>query len=250
MDRTKDKTRTTGSERPPAEAKAAGAELGAAEIAAYLRRHPDFLNEHPDLLAVMTPPEMRHGHGVLDMQYFMLQRLKGDVARLKGQQRALIATSRSNLSSQTRIHAAVLSIIGATSFEQLIQVVTTDLAVMLDIDVVTIGVESTTGPKARLPMPGLQLLRTGTVDSLLGPERDALLRADVVGDPMLFGGGAGLVRSDALLRLSVSDHAPVGLLCMGSRKHDKFHAGQGTELLTFLARALESTIAAWLDLAA
>jgi uncharacterized protein YigA (DUF484 family) len=37
---------------------------------------------------------------------------------------------------------------------------------------------------------------------------------------------------------------------MGTRKPDKFHPGQGTELLNFLARALESTIGAWLDLAA
>jgi hypothetical protein len=184
------------------------------------------------------------------MQYFMLQRLKADVARLKGQQRALIATSRSNLSSQTRIHGAALAIISATSFEQLIQIVTTDLAVMLDVDVVTIGIESSGGRHAKLPLPGLQLLKAGTVDSLLGTERDALLRGDVVGDPMLFGGAAGLVRSDALLRLSVSEHAPVGLLCIGTRRPEKFHPGQGTELLTFLARVLEATIAAWLDLAA
>jgi uncharacterized protein len=250
LDRSKDKTQPAGPRRPAAEAPVEPRELSAAEVVGYLRKHPDFLIEHPDLIATLTPPAMRRGQGVLDMQFFMLQRLKADVARLKGQQRALIATSRSNLSSQTRIHGAVLAIISAHTFEQLIQVVTTDLAVMLDVDVVTIGVESMSGPQARLPFPGVQLLRTGTVDGLLGPEREALLRGDVVGDPMLFGGAAGLVRSDALLRLSVSDHAPVGLLCIGTRRAEKFHPGQGTELLTFLARALEATIAAWLDLAA
>ncbi|MEI9985008.1 MAG: hypothetical protein WDN69_18470 [Aliidongia sp.] len=61
---------------------------------------------------------------------------------MKSQQRALIATSRSNLSSQQRIHAAVLALLAATSFEQLIQTVTTDLAVLLDIDVVTLCIES------------------------------------------------------------------------------------------------------------
>jgi uncharacterized protein len=249
LDRPKDSPRPADRQAAAAEPRGDEREPTAAEVAAYLRKHPDFLAEHPELVAALTPPEMRRGEGVLDMQYFMLQRLKADVTRLKGQQRALIATSRSNLSSQARIHAAVLAIISATSFEQLLQVVTTDLAAMLDVDVVTIGVESPAGNHVQMPLHGIQLLRPGMVDAILG-ERDVLLRAEVNGDPGLFGSGAGLVRSQALLRISVAEHAPMGLLCIGTRKADKFHAGQGTELLSFLARALEATLGAWLDLAA
>jgi uncharacterized protein YigA (DUF484 family) len=223
--------------------------IGAEDVAAYLRKHPDFLAERADLLAVLTPPALRRGDSVVDMQHFMLQRLRSDLARAKTQQRALIATSRSNLTSQNRIHAAVLAILGATSFEQLLQTVTTDLAVLLDVDVVTIGVESAASAQPRLPLHGIQILRSGTVDDLLGAERDAMLRADTAGDAALFGSAAGLVRSQALLRLDVSEHAPVGLLCIGTRRPDKFHPGQGTELLSFLARVTELTIAAWLDLA-
>jgi uncharacterized protein YigA (DUF484 family) len=223
--------------------------IGAEDVATYLRKHPDFLAERADLLAVLTPPALRRGESVVDMQHFMLQRLRSDLARTKTQQRALIATSRSNLTSQNRIHAAVLAILAATSFEQLLQTVTTDLAVLLDVDVVTIGVESAASAQPRLRLHGIQILRRGTVDDLLGPERDTLLRADTAGDAALFGSAAGLVRSQALLRLDVSEHAPVGLLCIGTRRPDRFHPGQGTELLSFLARVTELTIAAWLDLA-
>jgi len=250
LDRSKDKKSVAG---PPPEAGGAAAEareLAPEAVVGYLRRHPDFLNEHPELLTVLTPPAMRRGEGVLDMQQFMLQRLREELARARTAHRTLIATSRSNLASQSRVHAAVLAIIAATSFEQLIQVVTTDLAVLLDVDVVTIGVESAASAQPRLPLHGIQMLRRGTVDGLLGGERDALLRADMPGEPALFGGGAGLVRSQALLRLAVSEHAPTGLLCIGARKPGRFHPGQGTELLCFLAHSLERTIAAWLDLAA
>jgi len=48
----------------------------------------------------------------------------------------------------------------------------------------------------------------------------------------------------------VSAAAPPGLLCIGTRRAGKYHTGQGTELLGFLARALGITIAAWLDLPA
>jgi uncharacterized protein YigA (DUF484 family) len=232
-----------------ANAAAEAQRIGADEVVAYLRRHPDFLVEHPELLATLTPPALQRGDSVVDMQHFMLQRLRSDIARLKAQQRALITTSRSNLTSQNRIHAAVLALIGASSFEQLLQIVTTDLAVLLDVDVVTIGVESASSKQPRLPLHGIQILRPGTVDDLLGSERGTLLCADTPGEPALFGSAAGLVRSQALLRLDVSAHAPVGLLCIGTRRPDKFHPGQGVELLSFLARVTELTFAAWLDLA-
>jgi uncharacterized protein len=220
------------------------------EVLAYLTRHPGFLADHPDLLDQLTPPAHRHGAGVVDMQQFMLQRLQAELTRVKGQQRALISTSRSNLTSQTRIHAAVLALIGATSFEQLIQTVTTDLAVLLDVDVVTLCVESDTGPLPRPPLPGVLLLAPGEVDRLLGTGKESLLEDEVRGDPGLFGAGAGLVHSEALLRLSIGSHAPAGILALGSRKPHKFKAGQGTELLCFLAQALEITIFQWLDIEA
>ena len=250
MDRSKDKKTASGARPDAAGAGAEAGGIGAAGIVAYLRKHPDFLEQNPELIAVLTPPALRRGAGVVDLQHFMLQRLRGEVKQLKAQQRALVTTSRSNLASQNRIHAAILAIIAARSFEQLIQIVTTDLAVLLDVDVATICVESAGGAQPRLPPHGIQILRAGTVDGLLGAGRDALLCAATPGDPALFGSAAGLVRSQALLRMEVSAQAPSGLLCIGTRRPDRFHPGQGTDLLGFLARALELTIAAWLDLAA
>ncbi len=246
MDRTRDKPNTAEPSRSTAPARIGSA----AEVAAYLRQHPDFLIEHPDLLEVLTPPALNRGERVIDMQHFMLQHLRGEIAQLKNQQRALITTSRANLASQARVHAAVLALLAASSFEQLIQIVTTDLAVLLDADVVTIGVESVGPQRPRLGHHGVQILEAGTVEAVLGPDRNVMLLAEIEGDPVLFGDGAGLVRSAALLRLSVSAAAPAGLLCIGMRRPGKFHAGQGTELLGFLAHALGITIAAWLDLPA
>jgi uncharacterized protein YigA (DUF484 family) len=250
LDRSKDSKNLMGPRLESPGAPPGGHELSGETVLAYLRQHPDFLNQHPELIASLTPPELQRGDGIVDMQHFMLQRLRGDLQRLKAQQRALIATSRSNLTSQNRIHAAALAIIAATSFELLIQTVTTDLAVLLDVDVVTIGVESAASAQPRLPRHGIQILPRGTVDELLGADRSVLLRSNVTGDPALFGSAAGLVHSAALLRIEVSEHAPVGLLCIGTRRAEKFQPGQGTELLCFLARVLESTIGAWLNLAA
>lgn len=252
MDFTKDKQAVPPLPPQMPQAKAAGA--SAAEVADYLRRHPDFLVLHPELLSVLTPPRLEHGERVVDMQHFMLLHQRGELARMKAQQKSIIATTRANLAGQARVHTAVLAILAAASFEQLIQIVTTDLATLLDADIVTIAVErpatSQAAQRPHLHHSGVQILDFGTVNEVLGPERDVLLQTDIRGDAQLFGDGAGLVRSAALLRLPVSPKAPAGMLCIGTRKPGKFQAGQGTELLSFLARALGITIAAWLDLSA
>ena len=71
-----------------------------------------------------------------------------------------------------------------------------------------------------------------------------------IGDEALFGSGAGLVRSQALVRLNVSTGTPPCLLALGSREPDMFHSGMRTELISFLARVLERCIGSWLDLPA
>lgn len=251
MDLPKDKQALPALPVPAPQVKTPGP--SADEVAAYLRHHPDFLINHPELLSVLTPPKLERGDRVVDMQHFMVQRQRAEIAQLKSQHKNLIAVSRANLATQARVHSAVVAILAATSFEHLIQIVTTDLATLLDADVVTLAVErqgAGQGQRTRLPHQGVQILEAGVVNEVLGPERDVVLQTDATGDARLFGDGAGLVRSAAFARLPVSPKAPAGMLCIGTRKSGKFQAGQGTELLSFLARALGITIAAWLDLPA
>jgi uncharacterized protein YigA (DUF484 family) len=218
------------------------------QVAEYLRRHPDFLADHDELIAILTPPAHKRGDNVVDMQHFTLRRMQEELAQMKRQHQALIATSRSNLASQARIHAAALAVIGARSFEHLIQTVVSDLAVLLDLDVVTLCVESEAKPADRPQLPSVLLLGTGTVDALFAPNREVLLFDHAPGTPEFFGSGAGLVHSQALLRLNVGTGAPAGLIALGARSPTRFKPGQGSELLCFLARTLELTLGEWLHL--
>jgi len=244
VDRPRDRPNDERDAATPPEAAAAIADR---DVIAHLRRNPDFLDRHPEALRLLRAPSREIGKDVVDFQHFQLERLRADLARLNLEHRTLIAASRGTLASQGRVHKAVLAILAATSFEQLLQTVTMDLAVLLDVDVVTIGVESTAGPAARLSLHGIHLLKAGAVDALLGAERSLLLHADMPGDIALYGGAAGLVRSQVLLRLAFGRGAPVGLLCIGTRQPGRFHPGLASELLSFLARALGITIAQWLN---
>ncbi len=223
--------------------------LTAEDVCAYLRANPDFLLQNADLCQHLTPPAVDHGRGVVDLQAFMVDRLRGEVRRLKDQQRELIGAARANMNSQNRIHAAVLFLLDAQSFEQLIQTITTDLAVLLDLDVVSLLIESNGHDIPHAQRSGVRVVEAGTVDRWLG-RRDVALNADIHGAAEIHGPGAGLVRSEALIRLQVSSATPDGLLAFGSREPDMFHDGQATELVSFLARVVERVIRAWLDLPA
>ncbi|PJK28582.1 DUF484 family protein [Minwuia thermotolerans] len=223
------------------------------EVADFLARHPDFLNRRPELLRRLAPPsrfEEAPGDGaeIVDMQGFMVTRLQQDLARTRDSHDELIQSARSNLSSQALIHQAVLALLDARDFEELIHTVTHDLPLLLDVDASSLCIESDGTPASRTQ--GVYVLPVGAVDQALGPERRVLLRERAEDTERMFGPAAALVRSDALVRLTPNSHAPVALLALGSREGGRFHPGQGTELLAFMAEVLERCLRKWLNLPA
>ncbi len=219
-----------------------------ARVAAYLRENPDFLARHGELLDVLQPPARDRGEGVVDLQQFMVERLRQEVARLRESRDDLLHTGRLNASAQSRVHEGALALLAARSFEHLIETATTDLTVILDLDAVTICVEQHADCTARPRIRGVHQLEAGTVDAVLGPRRSHVFLSGIDGHPAIFGPAAGLVQSAALLRLEISSTTPPALLALGSRAPDHFDPSQGGELLLFLARALALTIRQWLEL--
>lgn len=222
--------------------------VSAGQVLSYLRNHPNFLTEHPQLISVLTPPKLKTGHDVLDMQRFMIDRLRGEVETLRHGQRELMDASRINMLSQERVHGAVLALLGTRTFEHLLEIVTADFVKLLDVDVVTLCFETSEVPIKGLKARGVHTLKPGAVARLVGSGRNILLREETLGDPVLFGEAAQKVKSDALIGLRITRAAPPGLLALGSRTSGRFHADQGTDLLTFLADALGRSIRTWLDL--
>lgn len=216
------------------------------EILDWLRRNPDFVAECPELLDRIAAPQRDLGDGVADLQHAMIGKLRADLDVAQEHQRELIAAGRANLASQSRVHDCMLAMLSANSFEQLIQTVTTDFAVLLDLDLVTLCIET---DGSGLPPPdtrGMQVVPAGTVSRLIGDGRTVLLRDGVEGEAEVYGGGAPLIASDALARLTIAPSTPPGLIAFGSREPGRFQPGQAVELLAFLAQSLERTIGLWL----
>ena len=220
------------------------------EVHQYLSDNPDFLTAHPDLLTVLTPPTHRRGEGVLDMQRYMIDRLQKQVSALRSERGELIAASRGNKTSQDRVHSAALALLEARTLEHLIEVVTTDLANLLDVDVVTFCVESESDSVAArgTGADGVFAVPAGRVDELLGEDRNIVFRGNEGADPGVFAAAAPLVRSAALVRLRINGASPPAVLALGSRDDERFHPGRGPEPLCFLGCVVARCLREWLDL--
>lgn len=218
---------------------ASGTSVNDDTVAAFLRENPDFLVRNQDLVTVLTPPGRWDGEngGVVDMQQFMLEQLRRESDNLRDAARHVIDTSRDNMAVLTRVHTAILVLLGAGNLEDLIRMIGADMLLPLDVDAAALGLES--GAGEGIAPSGFRRLAPGYVDAVLGPDTDVQLVAGLDGGGELFGDQAPFIRSAAFARLRPGPAAPGGILALGSRGAETFHPAQGSDLLAFLARVVE-----------
>lgn len=214
------------------------------EVAEYLRRNPDFLRRHPDLLTVLSPPGRDEG-GVVDLQRVMVERERQNNSELREALQELLEIGASNQSGMSRVHDAALRAAGQRRFAALAAIVSGEWPDILGCGGAALAFE--TRAEALPAAPGFAALAPRRVDMLVG-DGDARLEGGLKGSPAdLFGAEAKTVASMALLRLDTGPRGPAGLLALSSRDPAHFQAGQGTELLVFLARMISAQLPALID---
>lgn len=220
--------------------------LNEKDIIAWLRHHPKFLQTHPEACAYLIPPKSTQGRSVADFQTYMIERLKADKGALEESTREIVENSRANMNNQHRIHRAVLRILEARSFEEFIRILTMDLAPLLDVDIIALLVESDGNIIPHIPAGGLRIVPPGTADKWM-QGKTSLLQSNISGIEIIYGGGATLVASQALLRVDVSMDIPPAILAFGSRDPNLFEPAQATDQVAFFARVVERCLRTWLD---
>ena len=216
-----------------------GEETTPEQVEAFLRAHPEFLAERPGLVGRLTAPQRELGDNVADWQAFMIERLRSDMAEARRAQEALVDRERRERSLRDRVHAGALVLIASVDLDHLVEVVTSDLGILLGVDVVTLGVETTCRNGTARVTSGVRCLTKGTVAAIMGQDRDVVLRSPARADERLFTSSARLVESEALARFGGDDVLPQSVLALGSRHRDRFQAGDPVELYRFLAGVVD-----------
>ena len=216
-----------------------------ADIIDYLKSNPKFLQKNPDAVDYLLPPkDTANGRRVVDFQHYMVEKLKTDKKMVLDTTRDIIEVSRENMNNLARIHEAVLKILEAETFDQFIQIIAVDVPVALDCDAVSLVVEN----DGRLPetsMRSIRFVTKGTCQSMMGGN-DARLQSNIKGEADIFGEAAGLVQSQALLKINQTINIPPAILAFGSRDPEMFVDGMGTDLIKFLCDVTERALRIWM----
>ena len=210
--------------------------LDAVAVLAYLRQHPEFLDDHPELAAPLNGS--RDNGAVASLASYQLKQLREKNADLERQLAELGGIAAENQRLMERVHALCVALLGADSVEAVARIVAARLGEDFRIEQHRLivfgptrptepGLETLPGPHA-LPEFAEFLGQDEPLSGRLSPERMQ----------RLFGAQADAVRSVALLRLGNS-----GLLALGSTNADHFQPGMGTVFLKMIAATIVTALA-------
>ncbi len=196
---------------------------------AYLRAHPHFLAENPDLYRALVPPSRVHGVALAEHMAAMIAAERAHASAMAGQADMVLTAGRAAAGLSARVNEAVLALIQAPS---LMDCIANEWPALLAVDAISLCIEA--------DRPGLRRLPRGKVCHLMGhcavkfdpdPDDSALLHGEAV----------GLARHSALIR--VPGNGPPALLALASRDAATIDPAQGTAALAFLGRAVAASLA-------
>lgn len=221
------------------------AELTPTAVAQYLAKNTNFFVSHPTLLSHMKLPN-KTPEGVSDFFAFQAERLKQQLDQVQKRNRLLVKTSMDNMQSQEQIHALVLDILGAKSMRHLLKILRTRLADDMNVDYTHMCLTDTS-PLPEKVKEACTVISEATLNTLFSDdnERVALRTLYSEDQKALHGDWAEHAASDALLRLTTADGETLGVLALVSGEKDRFHAGQGNDLLVFIGKVIGHLMDHW-----
>jgi uncharacterized protein YigA (DUF484 family) len=213
--------------------------IGAHEIAAWLRRHPNFLQQFPDLAISLVVP--REQGPAASLAGYQLEILRDKNRELQRRLHELFANAQENERLAVRTHQLTLALMRQRSAADSARAMAASLEEDFAGDLVRIVLFASVEGLAEVEWlqtiladdprlaPFRDCLHDGEpICGRLQPEKNALLYADRAAD----------VQSSALLPLP-----GLGLVAVGSREQNRFFPGMGTLFLRMMGEAFAAAMA-------
>lgn len=221
------------------------ADVPAATVAAYLKRHPGFLADYPELATQLTLP--REQGAVTSLVGFQSQQLRDKNAELERRLAELTAIAADNQRLMERVHALTVALLRANTLEVATRTVMARLSADFHTEEVRLllfgrnpdlprsdWLRQVGGGAAELPELAELLRRQEPFSGRLAPDKLACL----------FDANAASIHSVALMPLG-----EIGVLVIGSHDPDRFQPGMGTLFLQMIAVTVTAALARARDLA-
>jgi uncharacterized protein len=214
--------------------------LSAMEVASYLRRHPEFLGDFPDIaLALLVPREQG---STTSLASYQLEVLRDKNRELNGRLHELIEIAAENELLMVRVHSLTVGLMRELSLADSVRRVVAGLTEDFHADLVRVVLFRPAS--AELPAADWLILAPGGAKDL--PAFDEFIKRN---EPLcgrlqpekldaLFGAQASQVRSTVLMPIE-----GFGMLAIASHDANRFHPGMGTVFLKLIAGAIAAAVA-------
>ena len=213
----------------------------------FLKENPNFFIEHPDLLTIVFPPRDHQSENVIDLQGFIVAKLREDIKFTKAREKELLTAAEYNAETQSRLHNAVKALLDVKTLNGLVEFTQKKLPALLFVDCSQICVESEEPVPTELGKTGIWKLKNGTIHKFMGRTHNIVLVPKITNSREIFGVSGMKVKSAALIRFSFGSKSLKGLLALGTKSPYAFNPRQGTELLLFFSHVLEICLQQWLN---
>jgi len=206
-------------------------------VASYLRRHPQFLDEFPDLALTLIVP--REQGATTSLASYQLEVLRDKNQELTRRLRDLVAIATENEQLMVRVHSLGTALMRETTLEASVRRIAASLTEDFDTDLI------------RLVLFGRKNAELPAADWLIlcdAAEMPAFAEFLERGEPLcgrlqpdkleaLFGDKAGEVLSAVLMPID-----GVGMLAIGSHDGNRFHPGMGTVFLKLIGESAAAAV--------
>lgn len=220
------------------------------EVEQFLRRQPEFFENHSQLLSELRVPH--NTNGAVSLVERQVDVLRGQNKKLKKQLDDLLRIARSNDKLGKQIYKLTLALLATDNLDELLNLLQVNLRRDFSADALSLKI------LARPIIGDINEHHEFVPNSgemrqlfakLLKDGRSVCGQLDKEQRTYLFGDQAEKVRSLAWLPLK-SDTAPqasFGVLAIGSHEEKRFHSGMGTVYLSQMAALISKALLNYMD---
>ena len=222
-----------------------------------LTKAHEILNDEILLKALIGASEKNLGGKIVDLRSVAMQKMDGELKKLKRSNQQVIATAYENLVGMKQVHQVVLNSLEQNNFDEFIANLDTEACDVLKVDCIKIGLETHSSLQNTEKYDSnlsklLDFYPVNFVDTYISQGEnngsdDVVLRPTPKGCEQLYGKLSKNLKSEGCIKLKIGNEKIIGILALASKEREKFTAQQGVELLKFMGSVFERRISHWLN---
>jgi uncharacterized protein len=205
----------------------------------FLMQNPSFIKQDEELLARIT--QCPHTGNVISLEEIARNRMLAETQKAKTRFSQIVETARKNYESQIRVQEAIIAVLDARNYDELVETLRGHVCFALAADACEIVISQTAAYSEIMDKKG------AIVERLVPIERPVSIGTSDSPRSWLYNEKADYIRSEALARIEFGIGNRFGMLAIASSDINCFRQDMGHELITFFARVVERALGRFAD---